>query len=123
MKRGSHRGGRAPSITEPFAKARALLDVSTDADARAIKGAYRRLVALHPPDRDPDTFRRIRDAYEMLTKPLEPAWTILTDTTPRVTLSPVKAEELPRRGELALAVLRAYAAKLDETTLYGKTPS
>lgn len=123
MKRARPRRGRAPSITKPFAEARAVLAVSADADARVIKRAYRRLVADHPPDRDPDAFRRIRDAYEMLTNPLEPAKAILMDPTPRVTPAPVQADELPARGELAMAVLRMHAAELDESILQGKAAS
>ena len=120
MKRKDPRGSRAPSITTPFSEARALLTVRVDADARTIKRAYRSLVAEHPPDRDPDGFRRIRDAYEMLTNPLEPAKDILMDTTPRVTLPPVRAEDLPDRGALTMAVLRLYAAELDASILQGK---
>jgi curved DNA-binding protein CbpA len=49
-------------ITDPFA----ILGLEETADDDAVRAAY--LVALRksPPDRDPEGFRRIRDAYEVL---------------------------------------------------------
>ncbi len=43
---------------------------SYTASADEIKRAYFRLVRLHSPDKDPETFKRIRAAYELLTCPL-----------------------------------------------------
>ncbi len=42
------------------------LGLSTPASAEAIRRAYLRAVRVHPPERDPDGFRRIREAYELL---------------------------------------------------------
>jgi curved DNA-binding protein CbpA len=50
--------GRSPA--DPFA----VLGVTESADDGAIRRAYLRLVRQHPPERDPDGFRRVRAAYE-----------------------------------------------------------
>ncbi len=42
------------------------LGLQPDAEAKAIKRAYFRGVRKHPPEKDPDGFRRIREAYETL---------------------------------------------------------
>ncbi len=42
------------------------LGVEPDADAKAVKRAYFRGVRKHPPEKDPEGFRRIREAYEVL---------------------------------------------------------
>ena len=57
------------SLLRPFMEARAVLGVSAADDAAAIKRAYRRLAVAHPPDTDSEGFRRVRDAYELLTEP------------------------------------------------------
>ncbi|TGG95473.1 hypothetical protein E4656_03350 [Natronospirillum operosum] len=41
-----------------------VLDVPPDADKRTIRQAYSRLIKIHRPDDAPDTFARIREAYE-----------------------------------------------------------
>lgn len=41
------------------------LGLSPDADARAIKRAYHKLLKRHKPDSDPEGFRRVRDAFEV----------------------------------------------------------
>ncbi len=43
-----------------------ILDVSRDADDDAIHDAWLRLIRAHPPERDAQTFQRIRQAYEAL---------------------------------------------------------
>lgn len=48
------------SSVDPFA----VLGVTESADDGAIRRAYVRLVRQHPPERDPDGFRRVRAAYE-----------------------------------------------------------
>jgi curved DNA-binding protein CbpA len=49
-------------ITDPFA----VLGLEDTADDEAIRAAYLRAIRTSPPDRDPEGFRRIRDAYEQL---------------------------------------------------------
>lgn len=43
------------------------LDPAAATDPAAVRAAYARLIRLHRPDRDPEGFRRLRDAYEALT--------------------------------------------------------
>ena len=49
-------------ITNPFA----VLGLEETADDAAIRAAYLAALRASPPDRDPEGFRRIRDAYEAL---------------------------------------------------------
>jgi len=41
-----------------------VLDINDSADDEQIKKAYLSKVRQHPPERDPDGFRRVRAAYE-----------------------------------------------------------
>jgi len=45
------------------------LQIPRDADARTIKASYFALVRKHPPETDPETFQKIRAAYELLSDP------------------------------------------------------
>jgi len=44
-----------------------VLGLQPDADTKAIKRAYHKLLKRHKPDRDPDGFRRLREAFEVAT--------------------------------------------------------
>ena len=46
-----------------------VLGVSADASDEAIRAAYLLKVREHPPDREPEAFERVRDAYETLRDP------------------------------------------------------
>ena len=46
-----------------------VLGVSRDAGQEEIRAAYVRKVKEHPPDRSPEEFERIRDAYDSLRDP------------------------------------------------------
>lgn len=46
-----------------------VLDVSRDAGDEEIRAAYLRKVKEHPPERSPEEFERIRDAYDILRDP------------------------------------------------------
>ena len=48
--------------TDPFA----VLGLDDTADDETIRTAYLQALRASPPDRDPEGFRRIRDAYEQL---------------------------------------------------------
>ncbi len=50
-------------------EARAVLGVSHDATAEQVRAAYLEKVRQHPPDRDPEQFERIRDAFGQLRDP------------------------------------------------------
>jgi hypothetical protein len=43
-----------------------ILGVSNDASEEEIRAAYLKKIKEHPPDRSPDEFERIRDAYKIL---------------------------------------------------------
>jgi curved DNA-binding protein CbpA len=48
---------------------RDILGIGPDASDDEIRAAYLRLIKEHPPDRDPEQFERIRDAYDRLRDP------------------------------------------------------
>jgi curved DNA-binding protein CbpA len=45
------------------------MGVALTATSEEVRAAYVRLVREHPPDRDPETFEAVRDAYEALRDP------------------------------------------------------
>lgn len=49
--------------------ARDVLGIAATASLQEIREAYLRKVKEHPPDRSPEEFERIRDAYETLSDP------------------------------------------------------
>ena len=55
---------RAPA-PDPYA----VLGVEPAVDDAGIRAAYRAAVQAHPPERDPEGFRRVRAAYEALRDP------------------------------------------------------
>jgi hypothetical protein len=50
---------------EPFA----ILRIAPTLDAAVVKRAYFAALARHPPHQDPEGFRRLRGAYESLSRP------------------------------------------------------
>jgi hypothetical protein len=106
------------SLLRPFAEARAVLEIPADADAAAIKRAYRKLALAHPPDTDAEGFRRVRDAYELLTDPWSRAKEMLMHPEPMVAPPPLPSAPAPAGpGELPLALLRLAAARVDAAHL------
>ncbi len=71
-----------------LAEARSLLAVTARDDAKAVRRAYLRKVKQHKPERDPDGFQRVREAYEVarLHARLPPE-----DTAPEPTADPTPA--------------------------------
>jgi hypothetical protein len=101
-------------LTRPLQEARRRLAVGADADRRAIKRAYRRAVAEHPPDRDPEAFRQIREAYELLCAPELALGKQLVHPLPLVAPpKPPAVEDPAPSGTLAVALLRAAVARVD----------
>ena len=49
--------------------AHAVLGVGVDSDEKALRDAYLSKIREHPPERDPEGFERVRDAYLVLTSP------------------------------------------------------
>ncbi len=56
-------------MTRPYVDPYAVLGLQRTATAAEIKQAYFAQVRNHPPERDPQTFKRIRAAYERLRDP------------------------------------------------------
>ena len=54
-----------PNTIDPYD----VLGLERSADAEAIRKAYFALVREHPPERDPEAFKRIRAAYERIRTP------------------------------------------------------
>ena len=103
------------SVVTPFEEARATLGLgATEDDQGAIKRAYRRAVVAHAPDREPEAFRRARDAYELLTDRGPRARAVLLRPVPMVPPpAPPEAPPPPPRGAAAVALLRVVATRID----------
>ncbi len=56
-------------MPEPYIDPYSVLNLARTATAAEIRQAYFTLVRAHPPERDPDTFKQIRAAYERLRDP------------------------------------------------------
>ncbi len=54
-----------------------VLEVSPHASEEEVRAAYLRKVKEHPPERSPEAFERIRDAYEALKDPRRRAERVL----------------------------------------------
>jgi hypothetical protein len=85
----------------------------TQPDAAAIRAAYLRLIRMHKPDTDPEGFRQVRSAYELLTRPSvvgkgQPRFTFRADlmrpppppssTSPASDLAPRRKKERPEES-------------------------
>ena len=85
-----------------------ILELKSDATAEEIRKAYLSLVRQHPPDRDPDKFRDIHAAYQMLNDPMVQAAALLTRNRDKPDLLAViaAAEKVrPRLSALNLLAL------------------
>jgi len=78
-------------------EARALLGVAAEADEAEIRRAYLEKVRQHPPDRDPDRFERIRDAYDRLRDPRLRARHVLASPDPATILTGLLGPETAPR--------------------------
>ena len=66
-----------------------VLGVSADADQAAIRSAYLRAIKEHPPEREPERFEAIRDAYAALRDPRARFIRQLTSTDPEAPVASV----------------------------------
>jgi curved DNA-binding protein CbpA len=95
-----------------------VLGIERDASEAEIKRAYFTLVREHPPERDPDGFKRIRAAYEQLRTSGERAETDLfliegpADTMDLSSLRRLDVEPPPVTPETILADLLALEGVL-----------
>src|SRR5438094_8911700 len=78
--------------TDPYA----VLEVDRGASAAEVRHAYRQQVRAHPPERDPEGFKRVREAYEVLRSPRKRAEiTLLELGDLSVALDPAALRESP----------------------------
>ena len=66
---GDGPGGRKKKRQATIMDAREILGVRADAGEEEIRAAYLRKVKEHPPERSPEEFEKIRDAYRTLRDP------------------------------------------------------
>jgi hypothetical protein len=112
------------SLLRPFLEARAVLGVTAEDDAAAVKRAYRKLALAHPPDTDPEGFRRVREAYELLAMPADRVREMLLARQPWVEPPPLPPPPRPPpRGSLSLAILRLAAGAADAAALLQAEPA
>jgi len=52
-----------------FGSARKILEIEADSDEKQVRAAYLQKVRQYPPDKSPEQFERIREAYEQLCDP------------------------------------------------------
>ncbi|MBI4864191.1 MAG: J domain-containing protein [Candidatus Riflebacteria bacterium] len=71
-----------------------VLGVSVQATPEEIRAAYLARVKQHPPDRSPEEFERIRDAYQVLSDPRHRARAMLSAVDPLAPLTSL-IESLP----------------------------
>ena len=83
--------------TAAWDEARALLGVSAEADEAEIRRAYLEKVRQHPPDRDPELFERVRDAYDRLRDPRLRARQVLAGPDPATLLTGLLGPETSSR--------------------------
>ena len=58
-------------MSEPYLDPYAVLGLAHTATSNEIRQAYFNQVRLHPPEREPDQFKRIRAAYDQLRTPVK----------------------------------------------------
>jgi len=66
--------------------AREVLGVAPDATLEQVRASYLEKVRQHPPDRDPEQFERIRDAYGLLRDPRSRVHQIFEGPDPKAPL-------------------------------------
>lgn len=89
----------APQTTDADPqKAAELLGVEMSASDEQLRSAYLKQLQLHPPDRDPEAFERIRDAYEQLRNPAVRAEAVLHGPDLDAPLSSILDGLPPRRA-------------------------
>jgi preprotein translocase subunit Sec63 len=63
-----------------------ILGVREDAGAEDIRRAYLEKIKMYPPDRAPEAFEKIRDAYELLQDPRKRMRLMLSNVDPKAPL-------------------------------------
>jgi DnaJ-class molecular chaperone len=75
------------TISSGVERAAALLGISVSASEQELRAAYLQKVQQHPPDRDPEVFEQVRDAYEQMRNPAVRAQAVLQGPSPFAPLS------------------------------------
>jgi DnaJ-domain-containing protein 1 len=87
-----------------------VLGIAPEAGDEEIRAAYLRKVKQYPPDRAPQEFEKVRDAYETLRDPRQRTPRMLLAVDPLQPLASLAPERKPERKfigpELWLAVLK-----------------
>lgn len=73
------------------------MGIGPDAGEEEIRAAYLRKVKEHPPDRSPEQFEKVRDAYEILRDPRRRMRDMLTSADPLATFASLAEELQPER--------------------------
>lgn len=76
---------------------RAVLDIPLNASDEEIRAAYLRKVKEYPPERSPEQFEKIRDAYETLRDPRGRMRSLLLSADPEAALASLAGMEGPQR--------------------------
>lgn len=105
------------SFVEVFRVARTVLGVEVDASAAEVRRAYRRKVKEHPPDRDPEGFRKVREAYEHLLDPAGRWEELLKRPTPFTPPPEIPSTPAQDPFELHMLLLRRAAVRLSAADL------
>ena len=95
-------------MTSKVTDAYALLGITVGASAEQVRQAYLQLVKQFPPDQEPEKFRAIHSAYQMLGDPLIQAEAILNQAATPPNLMQViesAAKTKPRLPKLVLLAL------------------
>jgi curved DNA-binding protein CbpA len=77
--------------------AREVLGIPLNAGEEEIRAAYVQKVKEHPPDRSPEQFEKIRDAYETLRDPRRRMRDMLLSADPEASLATLIAGEANER--------------------------
>lgn len=90
--------------------ARDVLEIPLNATDDEIRAAYLRKVKEYPPDRSPEKFEQIRDAYESLRDPRRRILELLFSVDPETPFATLFGVDRPKRSFVGLypwlAVLR-----------------
>lgn len=104
---------RVPALMTGLSEAECVLGLEPGlADAASVRLAYRSAVREHPPDRDPDGFRRVRAAYELLLDRHVSLRNALISRLPHVPPPEPPVSVAKERGATALVLLRKMVEAL-----------
>jgi len=89
---------REATPTMTSAEAATALGIAATATDAQVRAAYLAKVTLHPPDRDPEQFERIRDAYQVMRDPRRLVLQIFQGPDPHASFTEVLDKEpTPKR--------------------------